>query len=71
SGAWATSSSPNPERSAGPRRAGGSAGADLTAIGATVPPDFTRSAWPDGPGAGRPRAATVIIERIDGGIVGT
>ena len=29
------------------------------------------STWPDGVNAGRPRPATVVIERIDGGVVGT
>jgi uncharacterized protein len=29
------------------------------------------STWPTGPGAGRPRSATVVIRRKDGGIVGT
>jgi secreted PhoX family phosphatase len=29
------------------------------------------STWPDGPGIGRPRSATVVIRREDGGIVGT
>ena len=29
------------------------------------------SNWPDGPGGGRPRSATVVIRRKDGGIVGT
>lgn len=29
------------------------------------------SAWPDGAAAGRPRAATVVIRRIDGGRVGS
>jgi secreted PhoX family phosphatase len=30
------------------------------------------STWPDGPGrAGRPRSATVVIERTDGGIIGS
>jgi uncharacterized protein len=29
------------------------------------------SAWPDGPSGGRPRSATVVIKRKDGGIVGT
>lgn len=29
------------------------------------------SHWPDGPGGGRPRSATVAIQRRDGGIVGT
>lgn len=29
------------------------------------------SNWPDGPGGGRPRSATVVISRKDGGIVGT
>lgn len=29
------------------------------------------STWPDGPGGGRPRSATVVIRRKDGGIVGT
>jgi len=28
------------------------------------------STWPDGPGAGRPRPATVAIRRTDGGVVG-
>jgi hypothetical protein len=28
------------------------------------------STWPDGPGAGRPRSATVVIRRRDGGVVG-
>ena len=29
------------------------------------------STWPDGPSGGRPRSATVVIRRKDGGIVGT
>ncbi len=29
------------------------------------------STWPDGPAAGRPRAATVVIQKEDGGIIGT
>jgi uncharacterized protein len=29
------------------------------------------SAWPDGPGVGRPRSATIVIRRRDGGVVGT
>lgn len=29
------------------------------------------SSWPDGPAGGRPRSATVVIRRKDGGIVGT
>ena len=29
------------------------------------------STWPDGPGAGRPRSATVVIRRRDGGLIGT
>lgn len=29
------------------------------------------SSWPEGPGAGRPRSATVAIRRRDGGLVGT
>lgn len=29
------------------------------------------SNWPDGPGAGRPRPATVAIRRVDGGVVGS
>jgi secreted PhoX family phosphatase len=29
------------------------------------------SSWPDGPSGGRPRAATVVIRKDDGGIVGT
>jgi len=29
------------------------------------------SAWPDGPSGGRPRSATVVIRKDDGGVVGT
>lgn len=29
------------------------------------------SHWPDGPNGGRPRSATVVIRRKDGGVVGT
>ena len=29
------------------------------------------SSWPDGPAGGRPRSATVVITRDDGGIIGT
>ncbi|MEX5213416.1 MAG: PhoX family phosphatase [Nitrospiraceae bacterium] len=29
------------------------------------------SAWPDGPTGGRPRAATVVIRKNDGGLIGT
>jgi secreted PhoX family phosphatase len=29
------------------------------------------STWPDGPGIGRPRSATIVIRRNDGGIVGS
>jgi len=29
------------------------------------------SAWPDGPAGGRPRSATLVIRRDDGGIIGT
>jgi secreted PhoX family phosphatase len=29
------------------------------------------STWPDGPGGGRPRSATVVIRKDDGGIIGT
>lgn len=29
------------------------------------------STWPDGPGAGRPRSATVVIRKRDGGLIGT
>jgi secreted PhoX family phosphatase len=29
------------------------------------------SSWPDGPSGGRPRSATIVIRRRDGGIVGT
>jgi secreted PhoX family phosphatase len=29
------------------------------------------SNWPDGPAGGRPRAATVVIRRDDGGVIGT
>jgi hypothetical protein len=29
------------------------------------------SSWPDGPQGGRPRAATIVIRKRDGGIIGT
>lgn len=29
------------------------------------------SAWPDGPGGGRPRSATIVIRKRDGGIIGS
>ncbi|MBP6563796.1 MAG: PhoX family phosphatase, partial [Neisseriaceae bacterium] len=29
------------------------------------------SSWPDGPSGGRPRSATVVIQKIDGGIIGS
>jgi len=29
------------------------------------------STWPDGPAAGRPRAATVVNRKDDGGLIGT
>ena len=29
------------------------------------------SAWPEGPAGGRPRSATVVIRRADGGLIGT
>jgi secreted PhoX family phosphatase len=29
------------------------------------------STWPDGPGAGRPRSATIVIRKRDGGIIGS
>ena len=29
------------------------------------------SSWPDGPGAARPRSATVVIRKRDGGVIGT
>ena len=29
------------------------------------------SSWPDGPGGSRPRSATVMIRRDDGGLIGT
>jgi secreted PhoX family phosphatase len=28
------------------------------------------SSWPDGPGISRPRSATVLIRRRDGGVIG-
>jgi len=36
----------------------------------TVEDPTATSTWPDGPGAGRPRPATVAIRRRDGGVVG-
>jgi secreted PhoX family phosphatase len=29
------------------------------------------STWPDGPSGGRPRSATVVIRKADGGVIGT
>jgi len=29
------------------------------------------SSWPDGPAGGRPRSGTVVIRRLDGGVIGT
>ena len=29
------------------------------------------SAWPDGPNAGRPRAGTVVVRKLDGGVIGS
>ncbi len=29
------------------------------------------SAWPDGPQAGRPRAGTVVVRKLDGGVIGS
>ncbi|MEQ6291317.1 PhoX family phosphatase [Vogesella sp. GCM10023246] len=29
------------------------------------------SSWPDGPTAGRPRAATVVVRKLDGGVIGS
>lgn len=29
------------------------------------------SSWPEGPSAGRPRSATVVIQRLDGGVIGS
>ena len=29
------------------------------------------SSWPDGAGAGRPRSATIVIRKRDGGVIGT
>ena len=29
------------------------------------------SAWPDGPAGGRPRSATIVIKKSDGGVIGT
>ena len=28
------------------------------------------SSWPDGPAGGRPRSATVVVTRTDGGVIG-
>ena len=36
------------------------------------PADPTRfSTWPDGPGAARPRSATVVVRKVDGGPIGS
>lgn len=39
----------------------------------TTAPDavLALSSWPEGPAAGRPRAATVVIQRLDGGVIGS
>ena len=29
------------------------------------------STWPDGPKAGRPRSATVVVRKLDGGVIGS
>jgi hypothetical protein len=29
------------------------------------------STWPDGPSGGRPRSATIVIRRVDGGVIGS
>ena len=29
------------------------------------------SAWPDGPEGGRPRSATIVVRKVDGGVIGT
>ncbi|MEC5205437.1 secreted PhoX family phosphatase [Vogesella perlucida] len=29
------------------------------------------STWPDGPKAGRPRAGTVVVRKLDGGVIGS
>jgi len=29
------------------------------------------SSWPEGPDGGRPRSATLVIRRVDGGVIGT
>ncbi|HSO07826.1 MAG TPA: PhoX family phosphatase [Pelomicrobium sp.] len=38
--------------------------------GATTANPQLVSAWPDGPGGGRPRSATMVITRDDGGVIG-
>ncbi|MBX3726387.1 MAG: PhoX family phosphatase [Xanthomonadales bacterium] len=45
---------------------------DLAALGLRTGPASPTavSAWPDGPAAGRPRSATVVITRDDGGVIG-
>ncbi len=29
------------------------------------------SSWPDGPSGGRPKSATVVVRRVDGGEIGS
>jgi secreted PhoX family phosphatase len=29
------------------------------------------SNWPDGPSGGRPRSATIVVRKLDGGLVGS
>jgi secreted PhoX family phosphatase len=38
--------------------------------GATTANPQAVSAWPDGPAGGRPRSATIVITRTDGGVIG-
>jgi secreted PhoX family phosphatase len=47
-------------------------GEATTAIGAPTPENPRAvSSWPDADPAGRPRAATVVIRKADGGVIGT
>ena len=42
---------------------------DMDAFVKNNPTAFSK--WPDGNSAGRPRSATIVIRRVDGGVVGT
>ena len=44
-------------------------GVSMDAFIASNPTAFSK--WPDGATAGRPRSATVVVRKNDGGVIGT